>query len=62
MDNHLYTSQEIDYPSGEEEKEESEAESDEGVAESPLNIRRFFLPSDSDDEGTFYFKRCKLLH
>ena len=59
MDNHLYTSQEIDYPSGEEEKDESEAESDEGVAESPLNIRRFFLPrSGVTTKVTCFFKRC----
>jgi len=61
----LTSQDEIDSPSEEEEEDDSEpseAESDDRVAKNPLNIRRFFLPSDSDDEGTFYFKRCKLLH
>jgi len=59
-----YTSKEIDSPPEEEEEDDSEpseAESDESEAESPLSIRRFFLPragvvileesSGSDDEG-----------
>jgi len=63
-----YTSQKIDSPSEEEEEndsEPSEAESDDRVAESPLSIRRFFLPrsgeviledsSASDDEGRLLF-------
>ena len=73
MDNHGITlsSKEIDSPPEEEEVEDdsepSEAESNESDAESPLSIRRFFLPragvvileesSDSDDEGRrFFFK------